>query len=77
MQNLLLEYYDDYERVAKLYFLLAIITFVFDVISFFIVYGLLATHMSDAPEAGAVVDAAIESQIDANIADMSSDSTQT
>lgn len=61
VQNLLLEYYDDYERVAKLYILLALITFVFDVISFFIVYGLLASHMSDAPDVGMIEDVALES----------------
>ena len=44
---MLLEYYEDFEMVAKLYLLIAFVTFVLDVISFFAVFGLLAALKSD------------------------------
>ena len=45
-----MEYYEDFEMVARLYTLLALISFVFDVISFFIVFGFLAKIQSDTDD---------------------------
>ena len=45
-----MEYYEDFEMVARLYTLLAIISFVLDVISFFIVFGFLAKIQSDTDD---------------------------
>ena len=50
VQNLLLEYYDDFEIVARLYFFLALATTVLDVIAFFVVFGMLASYTGDGPE---------------------------
>lgn len=50
VKKLLVEYYDDYEKLAKLYTLLALITSVLDVISFFAVYGTLASRIGDIPD---------------------------
>jgi len=47
VQNLLIEYYDDYEMAARLYSLIAAISFVLDLVSFFAVLGLLASYASD------------------------------
>ena len=50
VQTLLLEYYDDFEKLALVYTLLACISFVLDIISFFAVYGILASRLSDLPD---------------------------
>ena len=50
VKDLLLEYYGDFEKLAKFYTLLALITTVLDVISFFAVYGLLASRIGDLPD---------------------------
>ena len=47
---MLLEYYDDFELVARLYLLIALISFVLDIISFFTVFGLLASLKSDVSD---------------------------
>lgn len=44
---MLLEYYDDFEMVARLYLLIALVTFILDIISFFTVFGFLASLKSD------------------------------
>lgn len=41
-----MEYYEDYEKWAKPYTLLAVITTVLDVVSFFAIYGSLAGYNS-------------------------------
>ena len=48
VQNLLLEYYDDFEMAARLYLFIAFITFILDIISFFVVFGFLAGLKSDS-----------------------------
>ena len=50
VQSLLMEYYDDYEMPARLYTLLAVISFVLDIISFFAVFGLLAGYIGKVDE---------------------------
>ena len=50
VKDLIMEYYEDFEMVARLYTLLAIISFVLDIISFFIVFGFLAKIQSDADD---------------------------
>ncbi len=55
VQKLLLEYYEDYEKPAKLYTLLAVVSSVLDVISFFAVFGLLAGFVSDYEDGTATV----------------------
>ena len=47
VQYLLLEYYDDFEMPARLYLFIAFVSFVLDIISFFIVFGFLAGLKSD------------------------------
>ena len=41
-----MEYYEDYEKWAKPYTFLAVITTVLDVVSFFAIYGSLAGYNS-------------------------------
>jgi len=48
VKELLMEYYNDFEKPAMIYTILALITTVLDIISFFAVFGLLATRISDA-----------------------------
>ena len=60
VQNLLLEYYDDFEMVARLYLLIALISFVLDIISFFVVFGFLASLKSDVSDSNLVLDEMIE-----------------
>jgi len=45
-----MEYYNDFEKLAKVYTILAFITTALDVISFFAVYGILAGRISDIPD---------------------------
>ena len=57
---MLLEYYDDFELVARLYLLIALISFVLDIISFFTVFGFLASMKSDVSDMNLVLDELIE-----------------
>ncbi len=57
---MLIEYYEDYEKPAKLYTLLAVVSTVLDVISFFAVFGLLAGFVSDYEEVGSTTATAEE-----------------
>ena len=50
VKELIMDYYEDFEMVARLYTLLALVSFVLDVISFFIVFGFLAKIQSDAED---------------------------
>ena len=47
VQTLIMAFYEDYERLAKLYTILALGTFVLDLVSFFAIYGLLAEFSND------------------------------
>lgn len=40
----------DFEKLSRMYFFLAIISFVLDIVAFFIVFGLLAGYKSDMPD---------------------------
>lgn len=48
VKELILEYYDDFEKPARLYTLLAFISFVLDIISFFAVFALLVSFINSA-----------------------------
>ena len=50
VKALIMEHNEDFEMVARLYTLLALISFVLDVISFFIVFGFLAKIQSDTDD---------------------------
>jgi len=52
VKELLMEYYNDFEKPAMIYTILALITTVLDIVSFFAVYGLLANRISDAKASG-------------------------
>ena len=60
---MLLEYYDDFDLVARLYLLIALISFVLDIISFFVVFGFLASLKSDVSDANLVLDELIETAL--------------
>ena len=50
VQNLLLDYYDDYEMVARIYFFIALGTTGLDILSFFIVFGTMASFTAEERE---------------------------
>lgn len=50
VKMLLCDYYDDFEKLALVYTLLAFITTTLDFISFFAVYGILAGRIGDLPD---------------------------
>ena len=52
VKELILEFYDDFEKPARLYTFLAIISFVLDIISFFAVFGLLVSYVNSAEDVG-------------------------
>lgn len=56
IQTLLIDYYDDYEMPARLYTLLALISLGLDMISFFAVFGQLASFIGSAEEDGGADD---------------------
>ena len=51
VKSLLADYYDDFEKLARLYSLLAIVSFTVDVVSFFAVFGLLTAYIGDGDDA--------------------------
>ena len=50
VRDLIIDYYKDFEMVARLYTILSLISFGLDVISFFIVFGFLAAIQSDVDD---------------------------
>lgn len=50
VKMLICDYYDDFERLAFLYTVLAVLTTTLDIISFFAVYGILAGRIGDLPD---------------------------
>ena len=53
---MIVDYYEDFELVAKLYLLIAFVTFVLDIISFFTVFGMLASLKGDVTDSSLLTD---------------------